>query len=232
MNEAATPFPKPVHDKLVETLLRVQNPAAADRLYQRLSRDEQRAIDQLTPSPFSSRSHPHAGRTVGMWMHLRGVSQPRAIIDVGHLLGFLTAPDRDWLLREIGEGPESMDDAIAKRELVFDECERQVYWRGERIDVDWHRQSALWGFLWRIAELAKSGRGVDRLDFGENKSVSYVSRTISRLRCEIDAFPEELADLMVSEGRGTARLNLSPEQIGLFRTENVEHLAEVFGETP
>lgn len=229
MNDAPKPLPPLVYEKLKETLLRVQNGASSERLYQRLTKAEQHQIDKLEKELFGPESHPHFGRTVGMWMRLRGVSQHRAIIDTGFLLNFLTAPDRDWLLREIGEGPESMDDAIATRELVFDESERRVYWKGKPINVEWGKRSALWNFLCELAKAAKSRRGVDRLSFGAEKNDNYVSKMVSRLRNEIEGFPENLAELIVSAGRGTVRLDLPPEEIGLFQMSDSEVVMEVLG---
>ncbi len=223
MNDSALPFPQPVYDKLKETLLRVNNSSAATRLYERMAVAEQQEIASdwsrfHHTRTVEDREHVTGVNTVGMWMHVKGVSQPRAIVDVGYCLNFLTESDRDWLLREIGEQPQSVDDAVLSLALVLDERERAVYWQGQRIEVDWYKRSALWTFLWTIAEQAQSGGGVDRTHFGEDKSPEYVSKTISRLSNEVDGFPADLAVLMVSQGLGTARLDLSPEQIGLFRT--------------
>src|SRR5262245_57547202 len=38
-----------------------------------------------------------------IWMARRGMSQPRAIIELGRGVGVLSEADREWLLREIGE---------------------------------------------------------------------------------------------------------------------------------
>ena len=40
--------------------------------------------------------------TVGMWMKLRRVSQPRAIVELSHKMGCLSETTYGWLLREIG----------------------------------------------------------------------------------------------------------------------------------
>lgn len=40
---------------------------------------------------------------VKIWMEVRGVSEPRAIVDVAYGIGLLATAHRDWLLKEIGE---------------------------------------------------------------------------------------------------------------------------------
>ncbi len=49
--------------------------------------------------------------TVGIWMKIRNVSQPRAILDLAKGLGFLDDRKCQRLLRKIGEKQNTRDDA-------------------------------------------------------------------------------------------------------------------------
>lgn len=221
-------FDRVVREKLEETFLRIQNLSAARRLYDRLDPGERRRIDRLPDSLWEN--VPRATNLcLGIWMHLHGVSQPRAIIDVGRRLKFVDADDHAWLLREIGESPELIEDAIERYKLVMDESQRTVYWKGFAVGPDWRKRKVLWEFLWMLAERAKSGSlGVDGTDFGD-KAEGYVAKQGGRLRKALEATSLGLSDCIVAADRGTQRLNLPGREIGLFRTDLEEKLVPVHG---
>ena len=78
--------------------LRINNPASAQRLWERhfTAKDRARLGNDL------EKAWSQHGETVGMFMKARRVDQVDAIIEVATLLGFLRDQDRDWLTREWG----------------------------------------------------------------------------------------------------------------------------------
>jgi hypothetical protein len=220
MSTARREFTQKVQAKLEETFLRIQNPAAVSRLRERLTPSQQRQVDESAEELFAPGTDFALNRAIGVWMLLHGTSQVRAIVEVGAQLNFLTAGDREWLLREICERFETVDDAIGVRELVVDQQERVIYWRGECVEVDWYTYAAPWNVVITVVEAAKSGRGVDHTHFGEVDE-KYLAKMVYRLRHEITGFPAELANRFVPAGRGTRRLDVAPANICLFRTREV-----------
>jgi hypothetical protein len=113
----------------------------------------------------------------------------------------------------------TLDQAIESRkrsgDLVVVEEPPAVYWKGTEIEIEWNDRPSMWKFIWRICRAAKRGRAIDHMDFGENLSKDYVSKTKSRL-VNCDEFPDDLAVLIESDSCGTQRLNLPPERIHIF----------------
>jgi|SRR5579884_3626471 len=166
--------------------------------------------------------------TAGMWMKLRGVSLPRAVVDVAWELDLMSDRMRRWLLRELGEAPddpeEALEEAIASGDLVLVEHPRAAYWHGQPISVDWGRRSALWDFLWVICQHAKAGKAVDHTTFNATDT-AIVAKQKSRLR-GLQGFPRSLAALLQPAGRYTQKLNLPPQQIRLFEMRLGETVRE------
>jgi hypothetical protein len=92
-----------VHKELLTLQLRVQPLFVAERLWERSLTDEDR--QKLGGNPLEA--YQRLGGTVGIWATLRGISTMRALIEVGREVGFLKPQTQQWLLREIGEAPES-----------------------------------------------------------------------------------------------------------------------------
>lgn len=83
-----------------ECYYRIQCPSSAQRLWERhFSADDRQRFESDLDTVY------RRYRTAGMWANLRGVSLDRAVLDVGRALNFLTQPDYEWLIREIGEYP-------------------------------------------------------------------------------------------------------------------------------
>lgn len=202
----------------------VQHPSAAQHLWERvLTEPERRRLGGDSGALYSRHG------TVGMWMQLRGVSAERAVIDVGHQLGFLDVQNYWWLLRELGqeqdEAEEALRRAIRSRDLVLVERPRSAYWQGQPIDVDWERRPKLWEFFWEMCRSAKVGRSVDHLTFGDSVHLDFVAKQKSRL-LGLPGFPVDLGDLIQPVGRRTQKLDLAPERIRLFELVHTETLRE------
>jgi hypothetical protein len=196
-------------------VLRVRSFVVAAELWQRiLSEDDRRRLgDNLEAAYASCRG------TVGIWMRLRGVSYPRAVIAIGTALNLLDASTGRWLLREFGEvtGEAEWDrqSAIDAGWLVLSEQPREAYWAGQQIESDWDRRSALWDFFWELCRHAKTGQAVDRTAFRELVAPTYVAKQKSRL-VNLPGFPTKLAARIKTAGRGSQRLDLPAGEIGLF----------------
>jgi len=218
-----SPSLSPAQQAFLECRQRICNVPGAQRLWER----------HLTPSDrdrlggdFCRAYEEH--QILGMWVTLRGVTRNRAVLDIGLRLNFLSEGDYQWLVREIGEFPntqEAMTAAIAAGHLVLVEDPREVYWNGVVIDVDWNRYAANWEFLWVLSQQAKRGRSIDRLDFGDNSAPNIVTRRKHRLTSRPE-FPVDLTDLIIPAGRGTQRLDLAPERIHLFVQDHLGEMVE------
>jgi len=214
--------------KLRESGMRVQTVAATQLFWDRMldERDRKRLGNDLEDAQrrFSG--------PIRMWMHLRGLSQPRSIVEVAFGLNLLSEPDRNWLLREIREGEQTITDAIEtakqSRALVLIERQREAFWESKKIPVDWHKFSALWTFFGALARQARHNGVVDHTLFGENRNKDYASKTKHRL-AGMDDFPDSLAGKIEPAGRGSVRLDLPSDQIKLFEVETYETLREVIG---
>jgi len=196
---------------------RVKGTTAALRLWERVltTKDRQRLGDDLEKAYFRYRG------AVGMWRQLRGVSVPRAVVAVALQIGFLDAITGQVLLRELGEKPDDPADAVeaavASGEFVLVEVPRQAFWDGKLIEVDWMRYTSQWGLLWALARASKGNSVVDACslrerDMGDPK---FVTKRKCRLVNAV-GFPWSLADLVVSAGRGSYRIDLLPDRIRVF----------------
>jgi hypothetical protein len=167
--------------------------------------------------------------TAGMWMKLRGVSLPRAVVDVACELNFIDDRTRRWLLREVGEVPddpaEALDTAVASGDLVLVEQPREAYWRGQPISVDWEKRSALWDFFWELCRHAKAGQAIDRMTFGNRAHCDIVTKQKARLLAG-PGFPSDLGKLIKPIGRGTQKLDLPAARIRLFEAAVSEAIRE------
>ena len=209
--------------KFESCYFQVQSPPAASLLWNGLTSAEQRALGGDFPSALVKWS------TARMWMRLRGVSKPRAIIDVAARLAIITEWEKSWLLQAIGEDNAVVDQiarCVTDGHLVLDDRSRSVHWKGEAIPIDWRTKKSQWNFLWILCQKAKAGRAVESADFGETEvRLDYATKTKSRL-CRQEEFPRDLAALMVPAGRGQIRLELPPDQIRLFQVETIEVLRD------
>lgn len=89
-----------VTDAIQDLYLRIQPPAAASLLWERvLTASERKKLGGDFQNCYARLG------TAGIWMQVRAVSRLRATLDVAHELGFLTDGDYRWLLRETGESP-------------------------------------------------------------------------------------------------------------------------------
>lgn len=201
---------------LRETCSRVNPFAAAREVWVKLLSPEDR---KRLGNDVEKAHQVHRG-TVGMWMHLRGVTFRRSVIELGKKLQCLSPEAGEWLLREIGESTDDseamVEQAVRTGALVLTERPREAYWNSGRIEIDWENKPTLWNFLWELSVHAKGGRSIDRLTFGERKNFSYASKTKSRLVNQ-EGFPCELDVLINPAGRGSLKLTLPPNRIRIFQ---------------
>jgi hypothetical protein len=174
----------------------------------------------------------YRGGTVANWMMLRGISQVRAILDLVRRLNCMRNVTIEWLLRETGETPATIEQAIeaavASTDVVLVERPRSLYWKGSMVDVDWYSANKYWVFVLTICERAKAGAGVDYTDFGKDLEKNYVSKMKSKLS-ELPNVPLEFVDLIIPCGRSTQKLDLPGQSIRVFRIKTIEILKEVVG---
>ena len=81
--------------------LRIRNFEGAQYLWERvLTQGERKRLDDNLELAYQ-----RYGGTLGLWLNVRGGTLLRALVEVAYSLGFLTATDREWLLRELGDQP-------------------------------------------------------------------------------------------------------------------------------
>jgi len=219
----AQPISETVMDELRTHLLQVHSRISANRLWAEMTDGERDSLGGNLLRAYNQ------GGTIGMWMRLRRVSQPRAIIELAYRLGFISKQRRDRLVCDIHENPSDVEEAVKQAiksgDLVLVEDDRTVFWKGRKVRIDWHQHSALWSFFMKLCQQAKVGRGVDQLLFSRDFNPNYVTKITSRL-CRMAAFPKKLAGLIIPAGLNTKRLDLPPGQIHVFRLETIEILKE------
>lgn len=96
---------------------------------------------------------------------------------------------------------------------------REVYWEGDKVDVDWSRFKTRWEFIELLAAAAKSGFGTGSNDLEESKGSWKDAR--SRLKRDL---PPRLDELILPAGRNTYRLNLLSDEICILQGESVDQL--------
>ncbi len=196
---------------------RVKGTAAALRLWQRVftADDRRRLGNDLEAAYVQYRG------AVGMWRQLHGVSGPRAVVAVAVRIGFLDADTGQTLLQALGEEPNDPDDAVelavTAGGLVVVETPPQAFWEGNSVAVDWARHTRWWDLLWALARASKGRGAVDAFALRERDGGDrdYVKKQKHRL-VHAPGFPLSLADLVVSAGRGTYRVDLPPARIRVF----------------
>lgn len=207
----------PVSQALEDNYLRIDTWTAFQRVWERLLTPQER--DTL---PDGMATVWKAQRTVGLWMSLRRCSRMRAILDLAFRLNFLTETDYRWLLRETREDVESLDVARGRFPLVILESPRTVYWRGEKIEIDWERSHALWDYFHRVCEQAFQGLAADASHFREECKPKMISHRKFRLVND-DHFPKDLRDLIRVSGM-EHRLHLPKNDIYFLRLRLQESL--------
>lgn len=197
--------------------LRVKGTAPALRLWHRvLTEEDRRRLGGDLEEAYAR----HKG-AVGMWVKLRGVTVPRAVVAVAIAIGFLDAGTGQALLRALGEDPDdpaaAVEAAVAGGGLVLVEVSRQVYWEGKLVEIDWGRHTTWWALLWELCRASKAGAAADEytLRGGSSKDPKFLTKHKYRL-VTAAGFPLSLADLVVPAGRGTYRLALPSARIRVF----------------
>lgn len=125
--------------------------------------------------------------------------------------------DAAEMYRTADDGREKLAKAVAEKRLVLVDSPRRAFWNSQRIDVDWERKPMLWELFWELASRAQRGLPVDRELLSNKKS----ERAIRDRRSDLGSLlPIDLNNQIVSAGRYTYRLKLSPEDIAIFVHED------------
>jgi hypothetical protein len=220
-------FPAWVVEAWQTAVLRVRGFATAGWLWDRvLTPDDRRRLGGDLEAAYAR----HGG-TAGMWMYLRGLSYPRAVVAVATRCGLLDPDTVRGLLRAFREEPvdpaEAVEWAAAGGGLVLVETPRRAHWEGEPIPVDWARYTAPWVLLWELAQTAKAGGVVDAVTLrdGAGGDPKFVTKLKYRL-VNAAGFPLTLADRVVPAGRGTYRLDLPAARVRVFERGPEEAVRE------
>lgn len=217
---AATPSPllsEEVQRAIEDCRQHLRGSAAASRFWRRcLTPSDRQQLGGNLEAAYAAHG------IVGMWRYLQGVSEQRAVIDVGQRLGFLNAATAKWLLEETegdSDNPDvTLERALQRFPLVIVEHPRQAFWRGEKIEIDWDRFWARWDYLLKLCEKTQRGSPLEAEDFGKEKKRDHHIKLKSKLTC-MEEFPLELANLIIASRGGGQRLQLEPEQIRILCLE-------------
>jgi hypothetical protein len=210
--------------RIQECELRIRSVVNTQKLWERLTADDRECLGGTLEAAFAKYPNP-----AQMWARLRGVSVPRAVLDVNRKLGLISEQTHRSLLREIGEladdPEEAIKQAVSRDHLVLVERPRTVYWHRNTIPIDWDKREKLWIFIWELCRQAKAGQPIDRFSFGKTAGPDYVIKQKSRL-AGLPAFPRSLANLIKRSGLGTKKLDVARERIHLFEVGAGETLRE------
>ena len=69
--------------------------------------------------------------------------------------------------------------------------------------------------MWKLGKATKATRHIDPSMFGEQLRTTYLAKLKHKM-INFPDFPADLADLMISEGRGTLKLNLPSTRVKIF----------------
>ena len=195
-----------------ELVGQVQTAAAANRLWKRLpAPDRVRLGGSLTPL-FNKYG------TVGIWRRLTGASAHKSVLDISKRIDLITLETYDYLVREIDQrGFDDVDDVLQnvskQHDLVLLEHPHRLYWKSQRVTLNWSETPKRWLFIMQLAVKAKQRQLVESADLGRASLKDIKSRLGNA-----DGFPLALHDLIISaEYPQTYKLNLSPGQIRLYR---------------
>ncbi|NLS97892.1 MAG: hypothetical protein GXX96_37615 [Planctomycetaceae bacterium] len=98
---------------------------------------------------------------------------------------------------------------------------RAVYWKGEEVTVDWRNKTLRWEFLLGLAEAAMKKQGVDAFLEKTGRGPKPLKDRKARLKQDL---PADLYELIQPAGRGTYKLDLPPEEIGLLEYDEESRL--------
>jgi hypothetical protein len=253
------------NDNLREAFYRVNHLSSALLLWDRFTDEERQSLyvaagaalasipavadpENVNDYQFSA-CFRHFRGSVGMWMHLHAVSQPRAVIQLARELNMMNDIDYSWLDRELSktdpvppapepnvtqphcdnsDDDEDLDEKIdrARHEhdlvVVQGNGVRQIYWKQQL--VAWGRHPVLWELLWQLVERATLGQEVRWDMLSNRKDEKTITRRRWRLKhllpCDLDGAIKR------GQGVGSYKLQLDPHQIALFELSGDEWLME------
>ena len=162
--------------------------------------------------------------TVGMWLEVRAVTLPRAVLDVGNRLSLLDTARYRELLRQLGLDQE-FEHAVKSSKLVLCKEPLVVYWKGDKLDIDWSRNYARWEFLHVLCRKAKRRSYVVPADFGDNTTPRKTRDWKERLT---EVFPDIDAEIDAKRdvAPGVYALTLPAGDIRIFRRDETGELVE------
>lgn len=165
---------------------------------------------------------------ITMWHHLYGVSVTRAVIDINRRLNLLDEGTANTLLRALDEMPLDPEQArawaIEKGRLVLVDTEREVYWEGDQIDVNWHKHTSSWTLLWELTCAGKRNQAIDVTMFGKVDK-KFLTKSVSRMK-KLTNFPASLAGRIRFVKTGTYKLEVHSSEIHLFELSGIDSLRE------
>jgi hypothetical protein len=162
--------------------------------------------------------------TVGMWLEVRAVTPPRAVLDVGNRLSLLDTYRYRELLRQLGLDQE-FEHAVKSSKLVLCKDPLAVYWQGDKLDVDWSRYYTRWEFLHVLCGKAKRRSYVVPADVGDDMTPKKMRDRKKRLT---EVFPDIDAEIDAKRdvAHGVYALTLPPDDIRIFRRDETGELVE------
>lgn len=231
-----------VEFKMRETYRRVQNRATFRIVWDRILTDAERSRLGGTVDA----CYEKYGGTAGLWMALHPVSVLRAIIQVALRTHQLSKMDYRWLDAEIskvdpllpapwraaprpGRADDDPDEIVDRARLshrlvmVQGNGFRRLFWDGERVPVDWGRNTLLWELMWQLALKGKLGGSVAWDELTNSTSGRFIVRRRSRLKKVI---PPDLNKLIKTGEAGYYKLMIDRFQVKLIELRPNEYLVE------
>jgi hypothetical protein len=107
---------------------------------------------------------------------------------------------------------------------MVDKLPRVVYWDGHDVEGSWDKKSAVWDFLWKLAQRARQGRPLRREDLQPETTGNPGKHRKGRLS---KMLPGSLDVLIEDDRSGGYQLLLKPSEIALVALDDEFRLVEV-----
>lgn len=184
-----------------------------------------------------------------LWTNLRGVSEPRAIINLAKQLEYVSNVDYLWLDAEVrkidptvpptkrerspshaeeDEPEERIQRAAQKRTLVLvrGNGHNRLYWRGQwhKPGKAWARNLKIWELLCTAAIEAKRGRAVSWDQLSDRKNDGAITDRKARLRQFVPA--ELFEKIEPGSDVGSYRLRLKADEIEVIELRGEDYVWE------
>jgi hypothetical protein len=173
------------------------------------------------------------GNHAGIWQHLHGISESRAVLELDQIFANLSERRRSRLWEELGEtaGAQQLDDeqarsrqiaeAVGRCHLVLDKKNHEIFWEGRSLGSNWGLRA--WRLLCLLAECGAAT--YENVYYGATTAApNALAAIVSRLK-DRGKLPPSLEERIVPQRfHGSYKLELDRARISIFDDERDHEL--------